>query len=118
MQPVDERHLRLPAEQLTRACVVGNAVHGAGRHLRLELDLEVLTRVAENFARGRGVKRDELKATYWYNEAAEQRDPEAEYQIAMMHLKGKGGFERNDSIGIGWLSPLFVSQSQISELYS
>jgi TPR repeat protein len=62
-----------------------------------------MTKLAENLARGRGVKRDELKSTYWYNEAAERRDPEAEYQIAMMHLKGKGGFARNDSVAVGWL---------------
>jgi TPR repeat protein len=63
-----------------------------------------MTRVAENLAHGRGVKRDELKATFWYSKAAERQEPEAEYQLAMLLFKGKGGFTRNDATGMEWLT--------------
>ena len=50
MEPVDERHLRLPAEQLSRARIVCDSVHRPRGHLRLELDLQLFSRVTENLA--------------------------------------------------------------------
>ena len=66
-------------------------------------DLPAMTRLAESYARGRGIKRDEAASRYWYSKAAELHEPEAEYQLAMMLLKGKGGYQRDESAGMGWL---------------
>ncbi|HEU5217636.1 MAG TPA: hypothetical protein VFU23_03205, partial [Gemmatimonadales bacterium] len=58
---------------------------------------------AAAFARGRGVRKDEAQATYWYSEAAKLQDPEAEYQMGMLLIKGKGGFAQDEKAGLDWL---------------
>jgi serine/threonine-protein kinase len=62
-----------------------------------------MTQLAESYARGRGVKRDEAQSRFWYSKAAELHEPEAEYQLALMLLKGKGGYQRDDAAGMQWL---------------
>ena len=62
-----------------------------------------MTQLAESYARGRGLKRDETQSRTWYSKAAELHEPEAEYQLALMLLKGKGGFQRDDVAGMQWL---------------
>jgi serine/threonine-protein kinase len=64
--------------------------------------LPSMTRVAEAYSRGRGVKKDELLAQSWYFRAAEKGEPEAEYQVGMMHIKGKG-VAKNPFAARGWL---------------
>jgi serine/threonine-protein kinase len=64
--------------------------------------LRSMTRVAEAYSRGRGVKKDELLAQSWYFRAAEKGEPEAEYQVGMMHIKGKG-VAKNPFTARGWL---------------
>jgi TPR repeat protein len=64
--------------------------------------LPSMTRVAEAYSRGRGVKKDELLAQSWYFRAAEKGEPEAEYQVGMMHIKGKG-VAKNPFTARGWL---------------
>jgi serine/threonine-protein kinase len=66
-------------------------------------DVPSMTKLAAAYAQGRGVKKDERQATGWYGKAAEARDPEAEYQLGMMLLSGKGGFKKDESAGLGWL---------------
>ena len=62
-----------------------------------------MTRLAEYLGHGRGVKRDEGLSRFWYAKAAELHEPEAEYQLALMLLKGKGGYRRDDAAGMQWL---------------
>jgi serine/threonine-protein kinase len=64
--------------------------------------LPSMTRVAEAYSRGRGVKKDELLAQSWYFRAAEKGEPEAEYQVGMMHIRGKG-VAKNPFTARGWL---------------
>jgi serine/threonine-protein kinase len=64
--------------------------------------LPSMIRVAEAYSRGRGVKKDELLAQSWYFRAAEKGEPEAEYQVGMMHIKGKG-VAKNPFTARGWL---------------
>jgi TPR repeat protein len=61
-----------------------------------------MTRVAEAYSRGRGVKKDELLGQSWYFRAAEKGEPEAEYQVGMMHIRGKG-VAKNPFTARGWL---------------
>ena len=37
-----------------------------------------------------GVKVDDKKAVYWYNKAAQQGHPRAQYNLGVMYLLGKG----------------------------
>ena len=67
-------------------------------------DLFSMTRLADALANGRGVKKDEFEATRWYSEAASRKDPEAEYQIAMRLLRGKGGMKEDLVAGRKWLT--------------
>jgi len=66
-------------------------------------DVPSMVKLAEALDRGHGVRRDEVAATHWYNEAAERRHSEAEFQIGMRLLTGKGGFARDESAGLTWL---------------
>jgi len=66
-------------------------------------DLSSMTRLADSYAHGRGLKRDEAQSRFWYSKAAELHEPEAEYQLALMLLKGKGGYQRDDVAGMQWL---------------
>ncbi len=47
------------------------------------------TLVAEIYSRGLGVKRDEAEASRWYQAAAEQNVPEAQFQYALMLIDGR-----------------------------
>jgi len=52
-------------------------------------DAAAQTLVAEIYSRGLGVRRDEEKAAKWYQAAAEQNVPEAQFQYALMLLDGR-----------------------------
>lgn len=60
-------------------------------------DSAAQTLVAEILSRGLGVKRDEAKAAKWYQLAAEQGVPEAQFQYALMLLDGR--FVKKDPQG-------------------
>jgi TPR repeat protein len=62
-----------------------------------------MTRLAAAYARGRGVKKDEGQSTRWYSEAAKLQQPEAEYQVGLALLKGKGGYAKDEKTGLEWL---------------
>jgi len=62
-----------------------------------------MTKLATAYATGRGIKKDESMALRWYNLAASKQDAEAEYQLAMMLLRGKGGVKQDIDAGKGWL---------------
>jgi TPR repeat protein len=62
-----------------------------------------MTKLATAYATGRGIKKDESMALRWYNLAASKQDAEAEYQLAMMLLRGKGGLQQDIDAGKGWL---------------
>jgi uncharacterized protein len=62
-----------------------------------------MTRLAEAFSKGRGVKKDEAQATFWYSEATKKQEPEAEYQVGMMLIRGKGGYAQDEKTGLEWL---------------
>jgi tRNA A-37 threonylcarbamoyl transferase component Bud32 len=62
-----------------------------------------MTRLADSYAHGRGIKRNEELSRLWFSKAAERHEPEAEYQLAMLLLRGKGGYKRDDVAGLGWL---------------
>jgi TPR repeat protein len=62
-----------------------------------------MTRLAAAYVKGRGIKKDEAQAAFWYSQAAKQQDPEAEYQSGMMLIKGRGGYTRNEELGLDWL---------------
>jgi serine/threonine-protein kinase len=66
-------------------------------------DAPSMTRLATAYATGRGIKKDPAMAIKWYNLAASKQDAEAEYQLAMMLLEGKGGMERDLAAGRDWL---------------
>ena len=52
-------------------------------------DAAAQTLVAEILSRGLGVARDEAKAANWYQLAAEQGVPEAQFQYALLLLDGR-----------------------------
>ena len=54
-----------------------------------EGDAAAQTLAAEIYSRGLGVKRDEAEAAKWYQAAAEQSVPEAQFQYALMLLDGR-----------------------------
>lgn len=56
--------------------------------LALQGDASAQTLIAEIYSRGLGVRRDIVKATEWYEKAAEQEVPEALFQLAMILLDG------------------------------
>jgi TPR repeat protein len=62
-----------------------------------------MTRVAEAYSRGRGVKKDELLGQSWYSRAAEKGEPDAEYLVGMRHIRGKG-VAKNPFTARGWLA--------------
>ena len=62
-----------------------------------------MTKLATAYATGRGIKKDPAMAIKWYNQAASKQDAEAEYQLAMMLLEGKGDMERDLAAGRDWL---------------
>jgi serine/threonine-protein kinase len=66
-------------------------------------DAPSMTRLATAFATGRGIRKDESMALRWFNLAASKQDAEAEYQLAMMLLRGKGGVQQDIDAGKGWL---------------
>jgi tRNA A-37 threonylcarbamoyl transferase component Bud32 len=66
-------------------------------------DAVSMTRLAAAYASGKGIRKDESLAVRWYNLAAAKQDPEAEYQLAMMLLRGKGGMREDLAAGKGWL---------------
>ena len=66
-------------------------------------DASAMSKLAAAYASGRGIKKDESMAVRWYNLAASKQDAEAEYQLAMMLLRGKGGMKEDLDAGKGWL---------------
>ena len=56
--------------------------------LALQGDPAAQTLIAEIYSSGLGVKRDLVKATEWYEKAADQGVPEALFQLAMILLDG------------------------------
>ncbi|WP_314879189.1 tetratricopeptide repeat protein, partial [Haemophilus parahaemolyticus] len=42
------------------------------------------------YAKGRGVKQDDVEAVKWYRQAAEQGDAEAQFNLGVMYAKGRG----------------------------
>src|SRR5690606_17900595 len=56
--------------------------------LALEGDAAAQTLIAEIYSRGLGVRRDLVTAIEWYEKAAEQKVPEAQFQLAMILLDG------------------------------
>ncbi len=65
-------------------------------------DAPSMSKLGVAYLTGRGIKKDEGAAVKWFNLAASKEDPEAEYQIAMMLLKGK--VMREDPLaGRDWL---------------
>lgn len=54
-----------------------------------EGDAAAQTLVAEIYSRGLGVRRDEAEAARWYQAAAEQNVPEAQFQYALLLLDGR-----------------------------
>lgn len=60
--------------------------------LALEGDAAAQTLIAEIYSRGLGVRRDLVTAIEWYEKAAEQKVPEALFQLAMILLDGGAEF--------------------------
>lgn len=56
--------------------------------LALGGDAAAQTLIAEIYSRGLGVRRDLVTAIEWYEKAAEQKVPEAQFQLAMILLDG------------------------------
>src|SRR5690606_29614224 len=56
--------------------------------LALEGNPAAQTLVAESYSRGLGVRQDVVTAMEWYEKAAEQKVPEAVFQLAMILLDG------------------------------
>lgn len=64
--------------------------------LALDGDAAAQTLIAEIYSRGLGVRRDLATAVEWYEKAAEQKVPEASFQLAMILLDGGEEFgDRN-----------------------
>lgn len=66
-------------------------------------DAPSMTKLGVAYLNGRGIKKDEGTAVKWFNLAASKAEPEAEYQLAMMLLRGKGGMQQDIDAGKGWL---------------
>ena len=47
--------------------------------------------VAADFENGRGVSASKEMARLWYEKAAEQEHPEAQFNLGNMHYNGEGG---------------------------
>jgi len=45
--------------------------------------------LATVYAHGRGVKKSPARAAHWYREAANQGDAEAQYNLGLLHLRGR-----------------------------
>lgn len=59
----------------------------------------------------KGFKKNQIKAREWYRKAAEQGEPNAQYNLGLMLLNGEGG-AKNIHEGIKWLE-LSAENSQI-----
>lgn len=55
--------------------------------------------LAASYATGDGVKKDLDKAVYWYRQASLNNDPDAFYNLALMHLFGEG-MNKNEKLAI------------------
>jgi TPR repeat protein len=53
-------------------------------------DVEAQFRLGEMYARGRGVKWDDVEAVKWYKLAAEQGDADAQLKLGRMYAAGRG----------------------------
>jgi hypothetical protein len=42
------------------------------------------------YEKGQGVAKDETEAVKWYRKAAEQNDPDAQYNLGLCYTKGQG----------------------------
>lgn len=65
---------------------------GLATPLALEGDAASQTLIGEIYSRGLGVRRDLAKAIEWYGKAAEQKTPEAMFQLAMVLHDGGEAF--------------------------
>ena len=53
--------------------------------------------LADMYLAGRGVKKDQSKAAYWYRKAAEQGSGGGAFGLGYLHSVGKGGLEKDDA---------------------
>ena len=63
-------------------------------------DPQAHTLVARIYAEGLGVPKDEAQALYWLRNAAERKQPEAEYLLAIVHRHGWLGAPRNPKLSL------------------
>lgn len=54
------------------------------------------------YANSRGVHRNDKEAVKWFHKAAEQNDPNAEYNLGVLYLEGKG-VPQSDEEAMKWL---------------
>lgn len=64
--------------------------------LALRGDAAAQTLIAEIYSRGLGVRRDLVTAIEWYEQAAESKVPEAQFQLAMLLVSGIEEFADED----------------------
>src|SRR5438874_7418081 len=55
------------------------------------------------YTNGRGVLKDETKATEWYRKAAEKGHVRAMYDLGILSQDGRGGLAKNDAEAARWV---------------
>ena len=63
------------------------------------------------YAKGRGVKQDDVEAVKWYRQAAEQGDAPAQFILGFSYLLGKG-VQLNKSLAKEWFGKACDSKEQ------
>ena len=72
------------------------AFNEATKRVDEKQDPKAMTLLAELYANGFGVKRDDAKAAEWYRLAADRGDREAMFALAMFRIGGRGGAKNRD----------------------
>ncbi len=75
----------------------------ATQHAADKSDAKSMTLVAELYANGLGVPRDDAKAAEWYKLAAARGDPNAMFALALFALEGRAG-PRDRAASAKWLA--------------
>jgi TPR repeat protein len=76
-------------------------------------DPQAMTLIAEIYANGLGVGRDDAKAAQWYQRAADLGDPQAMFALAIFKFSGRGG-PQDQAAGV----KLFESAAKAGNLFA
>ncbi len=67
------------------------------------------------YARGLGIKRDILVATYWWERSAVQGNHDASYNLGLVYARGDGGITRNMARAAHWWQQAAIHGDAIAQ---